>query len=70
MILRKMSAAYPEGSPSQLKLFPSRVQLAEKLAYCNRRYESLLIKWTRGLPRRDVITSAIRLTHLHRRTGF
>lgn len=34
----------PEGFPSQLKLFPSRVQLAEKLTEYNRRYESLFIK--------------------------
>jgi len=34
----------PEGFPSQLKLFPSRVQLAEKLVEYNRRYESLFIK--------------------------
>jgi len=34
----------PEGFPSHLKLFPSRVQLAEKLTECNRRYEALFIK--------------------------
>lgn len=34
----------PEGYPSHLKLFPSRVQLAEKLVEYNRRYEALFIK--------------------------
>jgi len=34
----------PEGFPSHLKLFPSRVQLVEKLTEYNRRFESLFIK--------------------------
>jgi iron(III) transport system substrate-binding protein len=34
----------PEGYPSHLKLAPSRMQLAEKLAEYTRRYESLFVK--------------------------
>ena len=34
----------PEGFPAHLKLVPSRVQLADKLADYTRRYESLFIK--------------------------
>src|SRR5438132_11553779 len=34
----------PEGYPSNLKLAPSRMQLAEKLAEYTRRYESLFVK--------------------------
>jgi iron(III) transport system substrate-binding protein len=34
----------PDGYPSQLKVFPSRMQLAEKLAEYTRRYQSLFVK--------------------------
>jgi iron(III) transport system substrate-binding protein len=34
----------PEGYPRHLKLFPSRVQLAENLADYNRRYRALFVK--------------------------
>jgi len=34
----------PEGYPAHLKVFPSRMQLAEKLAEYTRRYESLFVK--------------------------
>ena len=34
----------PEGYPRHLKLAPSRMQLAEKLAEYTRRYESLFVK--------------------------
>ena len=34
----------PEGYPAHLKVFPSRVQLAEKLADYTRRYEALFVK--------------------------
>ena len=34
----------PDGYPAHLKVFPSRVQLAEKLAEYTRRYESLFVK--------------------------
>ena len=34
----------PEGYPGHLKIFPSRMQLAEKLADYTRRYESLFVK--------------------------
>jgi iron(III) transport system substrate-binding protein len=34
----------PEGYPNQLKVVPSRVELAEKLADYTRRYESLFVK--------------------------
>jgi len=34
----------PEGYPSHLKLAPSRMALAEKLADYTRRYESLFVK--------------------------
>jgi iron(III) transport system substrate-binding protein len=34
----------PEGYPGHLKVFPSRMQLAEKLADYTRRYESLFVK--------------------------
>jgi ABC-type Fe3+ transport system substrate-binding protein len=34
----------PEGYPNHLKVFPSRAQLAEKLAEYTRRYESLFVK--------------------------
>jgi ABC-type Fe3+ transport system substrate-binding protein len=34
----------PEGYPAQLKVFPSRVQLAENLADYNRRYRALFLR--------------------------
>jgi iron(III) transport system substrate-binding protein len=34
----------PEGYPSQIKVIPSRVELAEKLADYTRRYESLFVR--------------------------
>ncbi|HEX6436888.1 MAG TPA: hypothetical protein VF182_07140, partial [Candidatus Binatia bacterium] len=34
----------PEGYPTTLKVVPSRVELAEKLADYTRRYESLFVK--------------------------
>ena len=34
----------PEGYPSHLKVAPSRMQLAEKLADYTRQYESLFVK--------------------------
>ena len=34
----------PPGYPTQLKVFPSRIQLAEKLADYTRRYEALFVK--------------------------
>lgn len=34
----------PEGYPNQLKIIPSRVELAEKLADYTRRYEALFVK--------------------------
>lgn len=34
----------PEGYPAHLKLFPSRVELAEKLAEYSRRYRELFVK--------------------------
>jgi ABC-type Fe3+ transport system substrate-binding protein len=33
----------PEGYPGQLKVFPSRVQLAEKLEEYSRRYRELFV---------------------------
>jgi ABC-type Fe3+ transport system substrate-binding protein len=38
------SGMKPEGFPNQLKLFPSRVQLAEKLQDYTRQYEALFIR--------------------------
>ncbi len=38
------SGMKPDGFPNQLKLFPSRVQLAEKLQGYTRQYESLFIR--------------------------
>ena len=34
----------PEGYPGRLKVFPSRVQLAEKLADYNRRFEAMFVR--------------------------
>jgi hypothetical protein len=34
----------PDGYPTQLKVVPSRVELAEKLADYTRRYQSLFVK--------------------------
>jgi hypothetical protein len=44
LVVSARAGMKPEGFPSHLKLFPSRVQLAEKLTEYNRRYEALFIK--------------------------